>query len=688
MSLLSLTPSIDSGEYSTPSSPVGTLFYFDPDPGTAKLTLAGLGLAGYEVEHFSDADAAIRVLEGPDAGDYSAVVLDAGSSPDDARRVAEATSTDGDGDAQPNIIVMTTKARPVPFPGAERFPVLKRPFATPALVRLVKGRVRQVETSGPPALGSGSEQVPSAAQNSTQVGKYELIAEIARGGMGTVYLCRRAGESGFQRLYAMKVLHRHLEDREAFIKMLLDEARLAAKIHHPNVASVVDLDRDETGHYYIVMDYVEGCSLSQLLKRTRDGAPVELVVPIIVSTLEGLHAAHILADASGQPLGIIHRDISPQNILVGTDGVARIADFGVAKAHARLSETEAGTLKGKLAYSAPEQLLDDDTIDCRADVFAAGIVLWEALTGRKLFRAGSDAATIRNILDKKVPKPSEVGGPSLLPYDDVCLRALERDPNHRYETAQEMAEVLRERSLAARTFGSPSRIGAWVRKAYGQELEQRRLAIQLVQEGEGDFTPPPFPIDGLVAARLESRPTRDELVASEITVADGSPALPHKAQTGRWMASVAAGVAAVLLLGGGAWLAMSGTGNETIAPANLPVGHADGKDAKAPNAVSSPPALPDPSVAPPRNDDPPGHDDLDAVSADAAAPDEDEPAVAVILDETEAEPPSRKRKKGKSPRTRGLAPGKRPASSAPTTARPEPTHKPAASPPVESNPYR
>ncbi len=316
---------------------------------------------------------------------------------------------------------------------------------------------------------SAGERPPPA-----RLGAYEIIGEIARGGMGTVYLACRAGEAGFQRLFAVKAMHPHLAADQAFIEMLGDEARLAARLHHHNVVPVVDLGTDH-GVPFVAMEYVEGCSLSALLARTRE-RPAPLIVPILIDALEGLHAAHVLEDDEGNSLRLVHRDVSPQNVLVGTDGTARLIDFGIAKAEARVTSTRPGQWKGKFAYMAPEQLVsDDEEVDHRADIFAAGAVLWTALTGSRLFRGETDGATVHNVLNMPVPPPSSIGCRPPEVYDAICLRALHRDREQRFASAHEMAEALRALCSAP---GSRAEIAEWVRSVCGAELSARRDAIR------------------------------------------------------------------------------------------------------------------------------------------------------------------------------------------------------------------
>ena len=311
------------------------------------------------------------------------------------------------------------------------------------------------------------------------LGRYEIIGELARGGMGTVYLARHAGEAGFQRLFAVKVLHAHLAEEAGFVDMLRDEARIAARIHHPNVVAVVDIGTQGDSHY-IVMEYVEGPSFATLWKRSRDKRPIDMIVSVMLDTLEGLHAAHTLTDEEGEPLQLVHRDVSPQNILVGVDGVARITDFGIAKAESRISSTQPGMRKGKLQFMSPEQIKDAEKIDLRTDVWAAGVVLYGLLTGEHLFRDDNDAATVHNVIAKEVPLASSRGHSPPAAFDAVILKSLERDPRNRYDTALDMAEALRKAAAEANVLGSRHTVARYVTSTFGEELESRRTAIREV----------------------------------------------------------------------------------------------------------------------------------------------------------------------------------------------------------------
>jgi serine/threonine-protein kinase len=291
--------------------------------------------------------------------------------------------------------------------------------------------------------------------------------------MATVYLGRTAGEARFSRLCAIKVLHPHLMDDEAFVTMFLDEGQLAARLHHPNVVPIVDTG-SQGDLRYVVLEYVEGCSLGALLGNYSDSRPPRLIVPIVLDALVGLHAAHGVTDDDGRPMNLVHRDVSPQNILVGVDGSARLTDFGVAKARTTEHATLPGRVKGKIGFLSPEQILGQE-LDCRSDLFSAGCLLWSALTGQRLFSGPNDAATMRNILTMPVPPPSTVGLKPSPVFDAVCLRALERQAIKRFASAAEMEEALRKAAVENGQLGSRREVSEWAMAAFGRELEARAL---------------------------------------------------------------------------------------------------------------------------------------------------------------------------------------------------------------------
>ena len=323
-----------------------------------------------------------------------------------------------------------------------------------------------------------------------RVGSYELLVEIASGGTATVGIAVYRGAEGFERLVVVKRVHRQLTKDREFTGMLLDEARLASSIRHPNVVPVIDVVRADD-EVILVMDYVESVSLSQLAKqagRTGKTLPPAVVSRILVDTLVGLHEAHEAVDIRRQPLGIVHRDVSPQNVIVGVDGVSRVIDFGIAKARTRVGSTRAGVIKGKCAYMSPEQV-DGKTLDRRSDVFAAGIVLWEALTGRRLFRGEDDFEELRSVMTAPIPPPSSLV-PGLGPdVDAVIAHALARPLDERFQTAQAFARAL-EHAIAP---ASPRIVGEHVEALCGQELEMRHARLQAILGEELDRLSPRSP---------------------------------------------------------------------------------------------------------------------------------------------------------------------------------------------------
>jgi serine/threonine-protein kinase len=313
-----------------------------------------------------------------------------------------------------------------------------------------------------------------------RVDHYELVGEIASGGMATVYLARRAGVGGFQRFVAIKRLHAHLAEEAEFVEMFLDEARLAALIHHPNVISITEVGANERG-YYLVMDYVEGDTLARLLAIAAEQntvLPIGIGLRIVIDMLTGLHASHELRDDQGEIMGLVHRDVSPQNVLVGVDGISRLSDFGVARAAARLAGTRAGQLKGKIAYMAPEQAAADDAIDRRADVFSAGIVLWEVLTGRRLFKSTNDAATLSRVVSERVEPPVSIIEGLDTRVSDICMKALERPLGRRYQTAALFADQLEQAAGRRGLLASSKDVALYLQKVLGEEISQQREAVR------------------------------------------------------------------------------------------------------------------------------------------------------------------------------------------------------------------
>jgi serine/threonine protein kinase len=314
------------------------------------------------------------------------------------------------------------------------------------------------------------------------VGRYALHGEIAAGGMATVHYGRLLGQAGFSRTVAIKRLHAQYAKDPDFVAMFLDEARLAARIHHPNVVSTLDVVARE-GELFLVMEYVHGEALSKLVKRAAArGQPIapRIAGAIVSGFLHGLHAAHEARNERGEPLEIVHRDISPQNVLVGGDGVPRVVDFGVAKAIGQVHTTREGQLKGKLAYMAPEQI-HGFAVTRRTDVYAASIVFWEMLTGQRLFARDTEAAVMLAALTSTPPAPSSVLPSLPTALDRVVLRGLARKPEARFQTARDMALAIEQ----AIDVALPSEVGAWLQSIAPETLAERAACVAEIESQAG-----------------------------------------------------------------------------------------------------------------------------------------------------------------------------------------------------------
>jgi serine/threonine protein kinase len=388
------------------------------------------------------------------------------------------------------------------------------------------------------------EPVATVAPCGRPVGRYVLYDEFASGGMATVHFGRLRGEGGFTRTVAIKRLHPQFARDPDFVAMLVDEARIAARIKHPHVVAPFDVIAIDDRELLLVMEYVHGEVLSKLLARcTRLGRRMPLVVAtsIMAGALHGLHAAHEATDEIGSALDIVHRDVSPPNILVGADGVARVLDFGVAKATTRASTTGDQTTKGKLAYMSPEQW-HCQPLDRRTDVFAAGVVLWEMLALRRLF-VGDDPAEIGAKVSEAEIVPASQLNPEVPPaLDRVVGRALARDREDRYGSAQEFALAL-EKALPPAT---PQEVGAWVADVAGEGLGRRARLLALIESAPlDDLTPPSVPS---LLSLAGSPPTTLPLVRGLPDAQLPQPPLAMPARRRSRRRDLAVGIGATLLL--------------------------------------------------------------------------------------------------------------------------------------------
>ena len=309
-------------------------------------------------------------------------------------------------------------------------------------------------------------------------GKYLLLERISTGGMAEVFRAKSFGVAGFEKSFALKRILPHISEDPEFIAMFIDEAKIAARLHHANICQIVEFGR--VGDYYFqVMEYVPGCDLRKI-RRTFQArgrtVPPEIVLLAIEKVCDGLDYAHRKVDVQDRPMGIIHRDVSPQNVLISFEGAVKLIDFGIAKAASRAAKTQAGQIKGKFSYLSPEQITGQD-LDGRLDIFALGIVTWELLTGRDLFVAENEMEILRMILRANVPPPSQIN-PSLPPeLDHVVMQALAVNPDDRYQSADEFMEEIQRVSYRLNLRISPTGVQRFMAEEFAEELtvEQEKV---------------------------------------------------------------------------------------------------------------------------------------------------------------------------------------------------------------------
>ena len=337
-----------------------------------------------------------------------------------------------------------------------------------------------------------SQLPPSDAlvPESRRLGRYEIVYRVARGGMATVYLARLSASLGFTKWVAIKTIHAHVADEERYVGMFLDEARLAARIDHPNVCTVFDFGESD-GTYFIAMEYLHGLALSSVLKRAslQGGVPPGVGARIIADAARGLHAAHELRGPDGRQAGVVHRDCSPQNVFVLYDGIAKMVDFGIAKSNDQLGErTRTTELKGKIAYMAPEQV-NQSLLDRRADLWALGVVLWETTLSRRLFQRANDMATLNAVVYEEVPRPSMVDPAYPPALEAIVMRALSRDPAQRYQTAAEMARDLEVFLANLPEPVTNTEVGAFMQKHFHADIAARNEALRVYERSAAQSVP-------------------------------------------------------------------------------------------------------------------------------------------------------------------------------------------------------
>jgi serine/threonine-protein kinase len=320
----------------------------------------------------------------------------------------------------------------------------------------------------------------TAGQAQARLGRYELLARLATGGMGEIFLARLEGAEGFEKLYVVKRILAHLADDARFRQMLIAEARIASKMSHPNICQVFELGETD-GQLYIVMEYLEGVSLLPLLRRfSRENVALDLgfVAGVIQQVTDAMNYAHDLKDRDGEVLGIIHRDVTPSNIFLTDSGVAKVLDFGIAKARGASTQTQEGTVKGKYAYMAPEQLKGSH-IDRRVDIFALGVVLYEMLALRRLFQRKTDYLTFRAVMEQPIPDIRRYRPDVPEPMADALMRALDRDPGNRFETARQFGTSILDSLQGIRPW-TQGELSDFVRHNFAEEIGKRSQQVASV----------------------------------------------------------------------------------------------------------------------------------------------------------------------------------------------------------------
>jgi len=310
------------------------------------------------------------------------------------------------------------------------------------------------------------------AINPVPFGKYELISRLAAGGMAEIFLARASGMLGFQKLVVIKRILPHLAQRNDFIQMFLDEARIATTLNHANIVATHEVGVHGK-NYFMVMEYLPGEDVRGIVRRLGrgDGArlPLEHALNIAVAVAAGLHYAHEKRDRDGKPLDIVHRDVTPQNVIVTWDGAVKLLDFGIAKASNRINETRSGSFKGKVPYMSPEQCRGEP-LDRRSDIFSLGILMHEMTLCRRLFRGETDFQILKQIAEGPIPRPRDIDGDYDVRLQAIVMRALERDPARRFGTARELQQALEELAHDMRLRLSPLSLADYMQALFADKI--------------------------------------------------------------------------------------------------------------------------------------------------------------------------------------------------------------------------
>jgi serine/threonine protein kinase len=443
--------------------------------------------------------------------------------------------------------------------------------------------------------------IPETLREGTSLGRYQIVRYLAEGGMAQVLLARTSGLEGFERHVVIKRIRPEQAHDVRYVTMFLDEARLAALLHHHNIVQVHDVGQDN-GEYFIAMEYVHGADLKQLLRELNarhKKTPIEHVITISTAVSAALHYAHEMRTPDRRSLGVVHRDVSPANILVGYDGSVKVTDFGIAKAALRGSETRSGTLKGKVAYMAPEQCMGAE-IDRRSDVFALGIVLYELATVRRLFKGANDFVTMNAIVAGKIPPPSQFRPDLPRELENIIMRALAHDPEKRFQTAEAMRLSLEMFADEHGIRTSTTALADFVLEQLGQRPEPWLDVDTQVENLDTDF-------DGSGAGAAEADTLRHDEMATVrrsspyLAVAPTEPAIaaqPAPSQTPMAWTAERTPLVESMRRGKMTWLVAGGSAAVVLLIAALvwPRGGSSQEPVAAP--VTSPPPPPEPAPTP------------------------------------------------------------------------------------------
>jgi len=309
----------------------------------------------------------------------------------------------------------------------------------------------------------------------TRMGRYELIHRLAMGGMAELYVARHSGIQGFERTVVVKRVLPNLTEDPEFISMFLDEARIAASLDHPNIAQVTDIDQED-GEYFFAMEYVHGKNLREVLAPAPKGLPMGMALAVVTGVAAGLHHAHEAVGADGRPLGLVHRDVSPSNVMIAFSGAVKLTDFGIAKASARTSKTVAGRIKGKVGYMSPEQCRGEE-VDRRSDIFSLGILAYETMTGARAFYAPNAFAAMARIARSDYIPPTELDPAFPEALERIIARALQKDPSDRHATAEEMQRELEAFAEGHGYTLSTIDLAAHMREVFGTPPHPQTLSV-------------------------------------------------------------------------------------------------------------------------------------------------------------------------------------------------------------------